>query len=156
MDTNVIGRGVIGYLASLQPANPLKPHISRIFVRGLTTATNGNGLGIGLADFTTARAVKSLNLQYVYTNALTSLGLPTAKIPMYFETDREVLEKAIASLGSPSPEKLHMVRITDTLSLDRILVSESFAEEAQRRPDLTIVGSPQKIEFDSAGNLLPY
>lgn len=156
MDTNVIGRGVLGYLASLQPTNPLKPHVSRIFVRGLTTATNGNGIGIGLADFTTARAVKSLNLQYVYTNALTSLGLPTAKIPMYFETDREVLEKAIASLGSPSPEKLHMVRITDTLRLDRILVSESFAEEAQRRPDLTIAGPPQKIEFDSAGNLLPY
>jgi hypothetical protein len=26
MDTNVIGRGVLGYLASLQPTNPLKPH----------------------------------------------------------------------------------------------------------------------------------
>lgn len=156
MDTNVIGRGVFGYISSLQPANSIRPHISRIFVRSLTTATNGNGIGIGLADFTTTRAVKSLNLQYVYTNALTSLGLPTAKIPMYFETDREVLEKAIHSLGPLSLEKLRMVRITDTLSLDRILVSEPFAEEAQSRPDLTIAGSPQKIEFDSIGNLLSF
>jgi len=156
MDTNVIGRGVLGYLASLQPTDQSRPHIGRIFVRGLTTATNGNGIGIGLADFTTTRAVKSLNLQYVYTNALTSLGLPTAKIPMYFETDREVLEKAVHSLGPLSLEKLRMVRITDTLSLDRILVSESFAEEAHRRPDLTIAGPPQKIEFDSTGNLLSF
>jgi hypothetical protein len=92
----------------------------------------------------------------MYTNALASLGLPTAKIPMYFETDREVLENAIHSLGPLSLEKLRMVRITDTLSLDRILVSESFAEEAQSRPDLTIAGPPQKIEFDSIGNLLSF
>lgn len=156
MDTNVIGRGVLGYFASLQPESSIKPQIFRIFVRDLTTATNGNGIGIGLADFTTSRAVKSLNLQYVYTNAITSLGLPTAKIPIYFDTDREALENAIASLASPSTAKLRIIRITNTLNMDRVLVSEAFAEEARTRGDLTIVGTARGIGFDATGNLLPF
>jgi hypothetical protein len=156
MDTNVIGRGVLGYFASLQPDNSIKPQIFRIFVRDLTTATNGNGIGIGLADFTTSRAVKALNLQYLYTNAITSLGLPTAKIPIYFDTDREVLEQSVASLASPSSAKLRIVRITNTLNLDRMLVSETLAQEARTRADLTVVGAAKEIEFDESGNLLPF
>ena len=93
MDTNVIGRGVLGNIASLQPNKGLGPQIFRIFVRDLTVATNGNGIGLGLADFTTSRAVRALNLEYTYTNAITSLGLPAAKIPIYFESDREVLKR---------------------------------------------------------------
>jgi hypothetical protein len=156
MDTNVIGRGVFGYISSLQSVSALKPHISRIFVRDLSAATNGNGIGIGLADFTTTRAVKALNLNYVYTNALTSLGLPCAKIPMYFDTDREVIAKAIDSLAAASPEKVRIVRITDTLNLDRLLISEPLAELARGRADLEVVGAAKEIEFDGAGNLLPF
>jgi hypothetical protein len=155
MDTNVIGRGVFGYISSLRPTNTFKPHISRIFVRELSAATNGNGIGIGLADFTTTRAVNALNLKYVYTNTLTSLGLACAKIPIYFDTDREVLAKAIDSLAAPSPEALRIVRITDTLNLDRMLISEALEELVRSRADLEIVGAAKTIEFDSAGNLLP-
>ena len=39
-----------------------------------------------------------------YMNTITSLGLPTAKIPIYFETDREVLEKALAWPSTGMPE----------------------------------------------------
>jgi hypothetical protein len=155
MDTNVIGRGVFGYVSSLRPVGTVKPHISRIFVRDLSAATNGNGIGIGLADFTTTRAVNALNLKYVYTNALTSLGLACAKIPIYFDTDREVMAKAIDSLAA-SPETSRIVRITDTLNLDRIVISEPLAGVVQDRDDLEIVGRAKEMEFDGAGNLLPF
>ena len=49
MDTNVIGRGVFGFISSLRPQGSPEIHISRIFVRDLTPATNGNAIGIGLA-----------------------------------------------------------------------------------------------------------
>ena len=84
MDTNVIGRDISGYLSSLHPDGPITPRVARIFVRDLTPASNGNGIGIGLADFTTARLVKALNLQYTYMNGLTSLGILPAKIPHLF------------------------------------------------------------------------
>ncbi len=156
MDTNVIGRSVLGYSTSLISDSSIKPQIFRIFVRDLTAATHGNGLGIGLADFTTSRVVKALNLQYTYMNAVTSHNLSPAKIPMYYDTDREAVENAFASLVSSSPKKLRVVRITNTLSLERMLVSETLAEQARARAGLSIVGTGREMDFDGAGNLLPF
>jgi hypothetical protein len=155
MDTNVIGRDVLGYIASLQPNEEPRPRIFRIFVRDLTVATNGNGIGLGLADFTTGRAVRALNLEYMYTNAITSLGLPAAKIPIYFESDREVLEQAVASLATGTPETLRAVRIGNTLEMDRLLVSEALLEEARERGYLSHAAEARQMAYDGAGNLLP-
>jgi hypothetical protein len=155
MDTNVIGRDIIGYTSSLHPESPVTPRVSRIFVRDLTPASNGNGIGIGMADFTTARLVKALNLQYTYMNALTSLGLLPAKIPIYFDTDREAIQAALASLAAPDAEKLRVVRIADTLNLERFLVSESCVGATNGHAGVTTVGTARDMEFDAAANLLP-
>ncbi len=155
MDTNVIGRDIIGYTSSLHSESPIKPRVSRIFVRDLTPASNGNGIGIGMADFTTARLVKALNLQYTYMNALTSLGVLPAKIPIYFDNDREAIQAAMASLAASDPEKSRVVRIADTLNLDRFLVSEACVSAINGRPGVTTSGTARNMEFDASGNLSP-
>jgi hypothetical protein len=155
MDTNVIGRGVFGYISSLQPQH-VQTHISRIFVRDLTPATSGNAIGIGLADFTTTRLVNAINRDYMYTNVLTSLGLPTAKIPMYFDTDREAISHAISSVAFTSARDLKIARIRNTLSLDHILVSERLAADIDPTLPIEISKYPQSLEFDAHGNLLTF
>ena len=155
MDTNVIGRDIIGYTSSLHPASAVTPRVSRIFVRDLTPASNGNGIGIGMADFTTARLVKALNLQYTYMNALTSLGLLPAKIPIYFDTDRDAIQAALASLAVPEPEKLRVVRIADTLNLERFQASEACVGATNGHPGVTTAGAARDMEFDAAANLVP-
>jgi hypothetical protein len=155
MDTNIIGRDIDGYSASLQHSNGLLPRIGRIFLRDLSETTQGNGVGIGLADFTTDRAAKALDLRYTYLNATTSLGLQIAKIPIHFPTDREAIEHALSSLASPHPEKLRVIRIKDTLSLEHIQVSESCSEMLAHKPGITIKQPPLEMQFDQAGNLLP-
>ena len=155
MDTNIIGREITGYSTSFQQPNGTPPHIARIFVRDLSHATNGNGIGIGLADFTTDRAVEALDLRSMYINATTSLGLNTAKIPIHFSSDREAIHEALASLASPDPETIRVVRIVNTLSLERMLVSESCTEMLGNRPGVTIVGKARDMQFDQTGNLLP-
>lgn len=155
MDTNVIGRDILGYSTSLRADSKVKPHIFRIFVRDLTVATEGNGIGIGLADFTTSRAVRALNSQYTYMNAVTSLGLLPAKIPIHFDTDREVLENAVSSLALSSPAALRVVRIADTLSLSRMLVSEACVGQIKSGRNVTISGAPREMDFDWKGNLIP-
>jgi hypothetical protein len=156
MDTNVIGRGVFGYISSLRPQHDVQPHISRIFVRDLTAATNGNAIGIGLADFTTTRLVNAINRDYMYTNALTSLGLPCAKIPLYFDTDREAINHAIGSVAFTPASDLKIARIKNTLSMDHILVSERLAADADPKLPIEIDKSPQSLDFDTNGNLLPW
>jgi Lactate racemase N-terminal domain len=155
MDTNVIGRDITGYLSSLHPDGSITPRVSRIFVRDLTPASNGNGIGIGLADFTTARLVKALNLQYTYMNALTSLGLLPAKIPIYFENDREGIQAALASLAAADRGDLRVVRIADTLNLERFQASEPCVPALHGRPGVTTAGTAREMVFDAAGNLLP-
>ena len=156
MDTNIIGRDITGYSTSLQHSNGVTPHISRIFVRDLSHATNGNGIGIGLADFTTDRAIKALDLRYMYINATTSIGLHAAKIPIHFPNDREAIHEALATLASLHPEKVRIVRIINTLSLERMLVSECCSEMLEKRPGVSIIGQARAMRFDEAGNLLPF
>jgi hypothetical protein len=155
MDTNVIGRDIVGYASTIHSSSSVTPRVSRIFVRDLTAASNGNGIGIGLADFTTARFVKSLNLQYTYMNALTSLGMQGAKIPIYFDTDRDAIEAALASLAAPNTEKLRVVRIADTLNLERFQASEACVGATNGHPVVTTAEAARAMEFDEDANLLP-
>jgi hypothetical protein len=156
MDTNVIGRGILGYSADLKSDRSISPRIFRIFVRDLSEKTNGNAIGMGLADFTTSRLVRDLDMKATYINALTSLGLPTVKIPIYFDTDRETIHHAVASLASDHPERLRIMRISDTLNINRLLVSEPCLHQMRNDPGVSIAGEPQPLQFDTEDNLLPF
>ena len=67
MDPNVIGRMRIDGMHE-----PQSPRISLVVALGLSEATAGNGIGLGLADFTTLRAIGQLDLGRTYLNALTA------------------------------------------------------------------------------------
>jgi Lactate racemase N-terminal domain len=153
MDPYVIGRSVYGYSSSLLPEAGSTPRVYRIFVRDLTPATNGNALGIGLADFTTTRAVQQIDRAASYTNSLTALTPSTTKIPIYFDNDLECIERALASLALPKSAIPRIVRITNTLSLDKFQASEAYSSEIRSREDLVVVNSPRSMEFDAFGNL---
>ena len=77
-----------------------QPQMRFIFVRGLSEHTHGNAAGIGLADFTTTRLVKSMNYEATVINCLTA-GYPEgANLPVHFDTDREVIDAALAIIGT--------------------------------------------------------
>jgi hypothetical protein len=153
MDSNITGRYVEGYRSSLGQSVGDGPTIRRIVVRGLTAETRGNAIGIGMADFTTARLVQSMDLNATFTNALTALSVQAAKIPIYFSSDRETLARALNSLGLADPRQAKIIRIRDTLSLGEIEVSEAFRATLEGRPDLEPLSEPAEIRFDARGNL---
>lgn len=124
MDTNVIGRYEV-----LNAEDPPEPEIGRIVVRGLTEATHGNGQGIGLADITTTAVIDSLDLDQVYTNALTSGSLSKARLPVALPTDELALTAAVSSIGSYDPDSVRMAWIRDTGHLSTFRVSEALARE---------------------------
>ena len=155
MDPNVIGRAVRGYSSSLVPQPGVSPNISRIFVRGLTAASSGNAVGIGMADFTTTATVVSIDLQASYVNALTALTPQTVKIPIHFKTDREVVERALQSLALQNTVFARVVQIRDTLSLEVMRVSSAYSEELSKRTDISPLGSESEMKFDAKGNLAP-
>ncbi len=155
MDPNVIGRGVQGYSASLVQSPSAFPKVQRIVVCNLTPETHGNGIGIGMADFVTTRMVRALDHRSTYINALTAVTPQTAKIPIFFDTDKENIDLALASLCLEEPAKARVLHISDTLALECVEASEAFSDEFKGRSDLQILGGPSPLQFDSYGNLRP-
>jgi hypothetical protein len=139
MDTNVIGRYRV-----LNDDDPASPSIDRIVVRGLTEATHGNGNGIGLADLTTRAAVEDLDLDQVYTNALTSNSLRKATVPVVLPDDQRAIVAALSTIGTYDPETVRMAWIRDTGHLSAFRVSEALAREP---PDAVEVDSWLSLSF---------
>jgi len=129
MDPNIVGRGIHGYSSALSDRSH-KPTVRRLFVRDLTPETHGNGIGIGNADFTTTRLVNAMNYEVTAINALTALSVQSVKIPIHFKTDREVLDRALDSLALKDRGSAKVMRIRDTLSLEKLQVSESFLKSS--------------------------
>ncbi len=153
MDPNVTGRWVQGYSSALARQGRPSPFIRRIFARDLTPETHGNAIGIGLADATTSRLVRAMDQRATYLNALTSLSLQCAKIPIHFDSDEEAVDRMLSSLALSDAASARIVRIADTLSLAELEISESLSEEVQKRAGMTLAGEPREMKFDAAGNL---
>jgi hypothetical protein len=151
MDTNVVGRKR-AFRAAVPPD---QPQMRFIFVRGLSAHTHGNAAGIGFADFTTTRLVRSMNYRDTVINCLTS-GYPDgANLPVHLDSDREVLDAALAILGTRKAEDSRIMRIRNTLSLEEIEVSEPCLAGPRGPVPFSLVGEAHPVSFDAAGNLPP-
>jgi hypothetical protein len=152
MDTNVVGRKR-AFRGQATPDGIANMRL--IYVRGLTEKTHGNATGIGLADFISTRLVKQMNYRATVINCLTA-GYPDgAFVPVHFETDREVIDAALAIIGTRTPEQARLLRIHNTMHLDELEVSEACLQEEERQTDFAPVGPSRTLAFDAAGNLLP-
>jgi hypothetical protein len=151
MDTNVVGRKRAFH--SSTPAG--QPQMRFIFVRGLSARTHGNATGIGLADFTTTRLVRAMDYRATVINCLTA-GYPEgANLPVHFESDRQVVDAALAILGTRKPEESRIMRIINTMSLEDVTVSEPCLQLPQEAGAFTTVGGARDIVFDEGGNFEP-
>ena len=151
MDSNVIGRKFLDHRA----AEKEFPKITRIYIRDLTEETHGNASGLGTAEFTHKRLVDKLDLEMTYINCLTGGHPPSGAIPIYFDSDRKILDVALKSIGLIEPEDAKVIHIKNTLDVVELLVSEPYAPEVEKRNDLSLVDGPSEIEFDGNGDFLP-
>ena len=148
IDPNITGRN-----KDLLGVFPHPAQVKRLFVRDLTDKSKGNAIGIGLADITTNRLVDKINHHATYINSITGISIEKAAIPMFVENDRKAIEISLGSIGLISPSDSKIVRIKNTLELERVEVSQVFAEELQQRSDLEIIDGPSSMVFTDDGNL---
>jgi hypothetical protein len=151
MDTNVIGR----------PSNPHEPFpadpkILWITALDLTEESYGNATGIGNADFTTRRLVDKIDMKPTLINCITACAPNGAKVPATYDTDRDAIETALSCIGLTPPEKARVIRIKNTLMLGEIEVSEAFALDLAKRPDLKTLSDAVTLPFDVAGRLTSF
>jgi hypothetical protein len=143
MDPNVVGRSYAGPSGSAL--------VQRIVVRDLTDETDGNGVGIGLADVALSRAVDKLDRRKTYMNVVTSKTPEEARIPITVETDRDALDVALACCLNTRSETARVVRIRDTEHLETMLVSEAVLPEVIATGRCDVIEPLHEIAFDAAG-----
>ncbi len=144
MDSNVVGRYYTG-------PTGVPPAIQRIVVRDLTEATQGNAVGLGMADVALRRAVAKVDSYKTYMNCITAKTPEGARIPLTVECDREALDIALACCLRVQPVSARVVRILDTKHLDRLLVSEAALPEVLATGRCELAESLHEIAFDGEG-----
>lgn len=134
---------------------PHHPDYRRIVVLSLTHASLGNGLGIGMADFTTRRFADAYDPVVSYINLLTASepggNTREGPLPLALESDREAVEVGLfSSLAGPNPR---VCRIRNTARLDELWISEALLAEAGKNSNLEILESPLPPSYNEAANL---
>jgi hypothetical protein len=135
---------------------PHRPDYRRIVVLSLTHPSLGNGLGIGMADFTTRRFADAYDPAVSYVNLLTASeprgNTREGPLPLVLDTDREAIEVALFSSLAGAAERV--CRIKNTATLDQMWVSSALLDEVQQHPRLELLDAPRPLPFDETGNLL--
>jgi len=128
------------------------PNFERIVVLDLTEESDGNGLGVGIADFTTRRLFDKLDLDKTYMNGLTAGALAAIKIPIVLASDRLALGVALHAAGVHESPRVAIVR--STLELGELWVSEALVDDVAAHPRLEMDGPLEELPFDAHDRLL--
>jgi hypothetical protein len=146
MDSNVVGRYYTGPTGH-------GPSIQRIVVRDLTDETEGNAVGIGMADVVLRRATARMDPAKTYMNCITAKTPEGARVAMTVDTDRQALDVAIACCLKVHAESARIVRLLDTKHLEWFYASEPLLPELLATGSCEVAGPLARIGFSAAGEL---
>lgn len=157
MDPNVTGRP-----GSYLNSGFDHTRANQIVVLDIAEQSAGNGAGIGMADISTLRCVRKLDLGMMYTNSITAGILGPSRIPVVMNNDEEAIRTAVKIGAAQRMDAPRVVFIRNTLLLEDILVSQPLLDEVERNPHMRVsgeaelnIGSDGYIAvspFDSIGN----
>lgn len=147
-DTKIVGR-----ICSAYGREPDWPRIRRLIGLNLTDHSEGNAIGVGALDFIGLRLYNKIDRASTYVNALTAQNPFKGGTPMYFDTDREVLEQALQTIGMIAPEDARVMRIRNTMYLSEVDVSENYLEQIEKSGNMEIIDR-DTMQFDDDGFLI--
>ena len=148
VDTNIIGRLRITGEPEME-----SPRIRYVSVLDLSEASHGNATGVGLVDFVTRRLVDKIDRKATYLNNLTTTFVTRAFTPLWFDTDREMLETMMFCLRSVPLAETRLILIPNTLYLADCYVSEAILPELVDTGRFEVLGPLRELAFDAQGNL---
>jgi hypothetical protein len=144
MDSKVVGRYYRGPTGE-------PPSIQRIVARGLSDGTQGNAVGVGMADVVLRRLVERIDYAMTYMNSITAKTPEGARVSLTVESDREALAIAIACCVQVVPENARIVRAPDTKHLELLYVSAPALDDVMASGRCEVVRPLHPIAFDDRG-----
>lgn len=121
---------------------------SRVILR-LSEETHGNAIGLGMADYTTTRALLQVDPVATYTNSMTSRASCVAKVPLVMPDDELAIRAGIYKSTTVTADHPRIVKIANTGDLETIDISEALWPEAEAHHMVTLEGEPFCLAFDA-------
>jgi hypothetical protein len=149
LDPNVIGRALGPWQVKRD-----RPRVTRIFVRDLTPASEGNACGLGFIDVTTPRLIEKVDLDLTAVNAITACFPEDMRLPLTVPTDRDAIAAMLDTLRPFTMEDLRLVHIKSTLALEHLVVSEGCLPALRDRSDIDLDDEPRCLGFDEDARLV--
>jgi hypothetical protein len=146
MDTNVIGHRGVKYCEDLD-----RPTINIIAALKLAAASQGNAIGVGLADFITADLRAQIDEHKTFLNVYTTGDMARCKIPATLANDEEVIDKIVNRYGTK-----RWMFIPNTLQLKELYASEDLREELASNPICQVAAEPFELKFNGGRHNLPF
>jgi hypothetical protein len=146
MDTNVIG-----YRGSKEWEDLDKPKIKIIAALGLSEKSQGNAIGVGLADMITQRLRDAINEEKTFINVFTTGDLGRGKIPLTLPDDETVFRRLAQRFGTS-----RWMMIPDTLHLGTLYVSEDLKSEIEAAKGCEVVGKALGVSFKKGKHQLSF
>ena len=146
MDTNVIGRRGIAGFEDLKT-----PRIRTIGALTLTPASQGNAIGVGLADFITQALRAEINEHKTFINTLTTGDMDRAKIPATLADDETLIRTIEERYGSH-----RWMFIPNTLHVGELYVSEDLVSEIVANPVCQISENATILPYDHGRQQLSF
>jgi hypothetical protein len=145
MDPNVTGRF---------PNDPLlaPTQVARLVVLDLRDDSEGNAIGVGVADVVTERLRSKVSWPATYANAMASKSLPGARLPMVAPADADAVKLALASLVGVGSRPPRVAAISNTLEVNHLAVTEALVREA-RAAGYELLAGPIAPRFSNDGTL---
>jgi len=140
MDTNVIG-----YRGVRDGEDLTKPEIHVIAALALSPQSQGNAIGVGLADFITRPLRDAIDEQKTFLNSFTTGHMGRVKIPVAFRDDEELFERLAGRYGEDG-----WLIIPNTLHLETLYASPNLRDELEANPICMVEPEPVEVTF-SAG-----
>lgn len=133
-DPNILGKSYI-----LKEFVLPVPRINRMVLLNVSRQSHGNAIGLGIFDVITRKVFDQLDLEAIYANAVAVKCTDDAKIPLIARDEEEALRIAVKILRGADKHNLKIVKITNTLDLDTIEVSDALLPYVQSHSKLTLL-----------------
>jgi hypothetical protein len=146
MDTNVIG-----YRGVRDGEDLNKPYIHAIAALNLAPASQGNAIGVGLADFITRRLRDDIDERKTFLNSFTTGHMIRAKIPISLADDEELVNTLAGRYGDK-----RWLFIPNTLHLETLYASSDLRDELAAHPLCDVEPTPIELKFAAGRHQLRF
>jgi hypothetical protein len=146
MDPNVIGRRGVAGLDDID-----KPAVRAIAVLRLAGKSQGNAIGVGLADFITSELRDAIDEHKTFINAFTTGEMDRMKIPATLKDDQTLIDTVAGRYGHD-----RWMFIPNTLHLEQFYVSADMRDEMGAHEQCVVDADPVELTFEAGRHQLQF